>query len=148
MPISPHPTSPHPISPQPIFPHTAVAPLAFIAPALKLIVLISVFALANGMLAQSSQAQPVNIDAPKKAMPEQLINITRDAFLAYKDINDFIAQSPVVTRLAPPDLNDIATHGPDVVKVIQGADCNRDGEVDTHKQCVKAFYDLWVRFNR
>ena len=88
------------------------------------------------------------VNSTNKSGRKNIAPVTREAFLAYQDINDFIAQSPVVTRVAPPDSNDIATHGPEVVKLIQGADCNRDGEVDTHKQCIKAFYDLWVRFNR
>ncbi|WP_156312475.1 hypothetical protein [Marinagarivorans algicola] len=94
--------------------------------------------------AQTSAPEPESEPSQYRQYPE----ITRAIFLSYNDINDFIAQSPKATRVAPPELTDIAAHGPDVIKVIQGPDCNRDGQVDDRAQCIKAFYQLWLKFNR
>lgn len=99
---------------------------------------------------QSDDPIPAAALAPEPELihDTQYPDITKAMFLSYKDINDFIAQSPKATRVAPPNSTDIAAHGPEVIKVIQGADCNRDGRVDDRAQCIKAFYQLWLKFNR
>ncbi|WP_162230682.1 hypothetical protein [Marinagarivorans algicola] len=94
------------------------------------------------------EPEPESEPEPEPSQYRQYPEITRAIFLSYNDINDFIAQSPKATRVAPPELTDIAAHGPDVIKVIQGPDCNRDGQVDDRAQCIKAFYQLWLKFNR
>lgn len=109
-------------------------------------------------LAKPCYSEPVATNTPvlsapiasstSSEKPIALASITQKDFLAYKNVNDFIAQSPIVATITPPELRDIAQHGSEVVKVIQGADCNRDGQIDTQKQCIAAFYHLWLKFNR
>lgn len=73
--------------------------------------------------------------------------ITKEAFLQYKDVADFIDESPQVTINVEPSKADIEEYGPHV-KSLTGSDCDRDGKMDDNATCNAVFYKLWLKYAR
>lgn len=73
--------------------------------------------------------------------------ISKEVFLAYKDVADFIDQSPQVTIVVSPTKEDIEKHGQHK-KSLTGSDCDRDGVMDDNATCNAVFYKLWVKYAR
>ena len=87
-------------------------------------------------------------DAPTEQPPSKpTATITQEVFQNYKDLNDFMEQSPQVTELSSPGALDVMEYGPDVLKTVTGPDCNRDGKLDDLTVCRKEFLRLWLLFN-
>jgi len=74
--------------------------------------------------------------------------ISKEEFSLYKDVGDFIDNSPKVTIMVAPELTDIAEYGEDVVKSITGSDCDRDGVMDDNARCNAVYYKLWMTYER
>ena len=74
--------------------------------------------------------------------------ISKEEFSSYKDVGDFIDNSPKVTIMVKPDLNDITEYGAGVVKSITGSDCDRDGVMDDNAMCNAVYYKLWMTYER
>ena len=73
--------------------------------------------------------------------------ISKEEFLQYKDVADFIDQSPQVTINVEPSKEDIAEYGPHM-KSLTGSDCDRDGKMDDNATCNAVFYKLWLKYAR
>lgn len=74
--------------------------------------------------------------------------ISKQEFSKYKDVSDFIDNSPKVTITVKPELEDIVEYGPDVVKSLTGFDCDRDGKMDDNKTCNAVYFKLWMKYGR
>ena len=74
--------------------------------------------------------------------------ITKDVFSNYKDVADFIEQSPQVTIDVPVSTEDVDTYGQQVVKSLTGSDCDRDGKMDDNPTCNAVFFKLWMKYSR
>ena len=74
--------------------------------------------------------------------------ITKDEFTSYKDVADFIEQSPKVTITVPPSEADVDKYGQQVAKSLTGSDCDRDGKMDDNPTCNAVFYKLWLKYSR
>jgi len=74
--------------------------------------------------------------------------ISEQEFSTYKDVGEFIDQSPKVTILVPPQQSDIAEYGEGVVKSLTGSDCDRDGIMDDNRTCNAVYYKLWLKYKR
>jgi hypothetical protein len=74
--------------------------------------------------------------------------ISKEEFSLYKDVGEFIDNSPKVTILVKPDPKDIAEYGTDVVRSLTGSDCDRDGKMDNNAICNAVYYKLWMQYER
>jgi len=73
--------------------------------------------------------------------------ISKEEFSRYKDVADFIDQSPKVTINVEPSKSDIAEYGQHA-KSLTGSDCDRDGKMDDNPTCNAVFYKLWLKYAR
>ncbi len=73
--------------------------------------------------------------------------ISKEEFLQYQDVADFIEQSPKVTITITPTKADIEQYGPHA-KSLTGSDCDRDGKMDDNPTCNAVFYKLWLKYAR
>jgi len=74
--------------------------------------------------------------------------ISKEEFLSYKDVADFIEQSPQVTITVMPSKADVDKYGQKVAKSLTGSDCDRDGKMDDNPTCNAVFYKLWLKYAR
>ncbi|TWX66236.1 hypothetical protein ESZ36_15275 [Colwellia demingiae] len=74
--------------------------------------------------------------------------ISKEVFVSYTDVADFIEQSPKVTITVLPSKADIDEYGQQVAKSLTGSDCDRDGVMDDNKTCNAVFYKLWLKYAR
>jgi len=74
--------------------------------------------------------------------------ISKEEFSLYKDVGEFIDQSPKVTVLVQPEQSDIDEYGEGVVKSLTGSDCDRDGKMDDNPTCNAVYYKLWLKYKR
>jgi len=74
--------------------------------------------------------------------------ISKDKFLTYKDVADFIDDSPKVTIPVKSEPEDIEKYGEGVVRALTGFDCDRDGKMDDNKTCNAVYYKLWMKYKR
>lgn len=74
--------------------------------------------------------------------------ISKEKFSLYKNVGDFIDNSPKVTIIVKPEPEDIAEYGTDVVKSLTGSDCDRDGVMDDNATCNAVYYKLWMEYER
>ncbi len=74
--------------------------------------------------------------------------ISEQEFSSYKNVGEFIDQSPKVTIFVQPQQSDIAEYGESVVKSLTGSDCNRDGKMDDNPTCNAVYYKLWLKYKR
>jgi len=70
--------------------------------------------------------------------------ITKDEFILYKDVGEFIDHSPKVTIVVPTQQTDVEIYGQGVVKTLTGSDCDRDGKMDDNQTCNAVYYKLWL----
>lgn len=73
--------------------------------------------------------------------------VSKEEFSRYKDVADFIEQSPKVTINVEPSKSDIAEYGQHA-KSLTGSDCDRDGKMDDNPTCNAVFYKLWLKYAR
>ena len=71
-------------------------------------------------------------------------SISKSTFLAYKNVADFIEQSPKVTINVSPSQQDIDELGDNVTKTLTGSDCDRDRKMDDNATCNAVYYQLWL----
>ena len=88
------------------------------------------------------------LSAKKTASQDISHLISKEEFVSYKDVADFIAQSPRVTMTVTPSKADIDKYGQQVAKSLTGSDCNRDGKMDDNPTCNAVFYKLWLKYKR
>ncbi|KGJ92553.1 hypothetical protein [Colwellia psychrerythraea] len=74
--------------------------------------------------------------------------ISKEVFISYHDVADFIEQSPKVTITVMPSKADIDEYGQHIAKTLTGSDCDRDGVMDDNKTCNAVFYKLWLKYAR
>lgn len=74
--------------------------------------------------------------------------ISKEVFISYTDVADFIEQSPKVTITVLPSKADVDEYGQQVAKSLTGSDCDRDGIMDDNKTCNAVFYKLWLKYAR
>ena len=74
--------------------------------------------------------------------------ISKEVFLSYKDVADFIDDSPKVTIIVKPNTEDINEYGAGVMKSLTGSDCDRDGVMDDNATCNKIYLQLWLKYKR
>lgn len=74
--------------------------------------------------------------------------ISKEVFISYHDVADFIEQSPKVTITVMPSKSDINEYGQHIAKTLTGSDCDRDGVMDDNKTCNAVFYKLWLKYAR
>ena len=74
--------------------------------------------------------------------------ISKEEFARYKDVADFIAQSPRVTMTVTPSKADKEEYGQKVARSLTGSDCDRDGKMDDNPSCIAVFYKLWLKYSR
>jgi hypothetical protein len=99
--------------------------------------------LATLVLCSSSQLNAESL--PIKDISDRL---SKSEFLAYKNVADFIEQSPKVTITVNPSQQDITELGDNVTKTLTGSDCNRDGKMDDNATCNAVYYQLWLKYAR
>jgi hypothetical protein len=73
--------------------------------------------------------------------------ISKEKFKTYKDVADFIDDSPKVTITVAPSKDDVDEYGRQVVKSLTGSDCDRDGKMDDNPTCNAVFYKLWLKYS-
>ena len=88
------------------------------------------------------------VGAKKPASQDISHLISKEEFANYKDVADFIAQSPRVTMTVTPSKADIEEYGQQVAKSLTGSDCDRDGKMDDNSSCNAVFYKLWLKYSR
>ena len=88
------------------------------------------------------------LSAKKTASQDISHLISKEEFVSYKDVADFIAQSPRVTMTVTPSKADIDKYGQQVAKSLTGSDCDRDGKMDGNPSCNAVFYKLWLKYSR
>lgn len=84
-------------------------------------------------------------ELPKRDISEI---ISKEEFLSYDNVADFIEHSPKVTVFVAPEADDIEQYGSDVMKTLTGSDCDRDGKMDSNQECNAVFYKLWMKYQR
>lgn len=72
--------------------------------------------------------------------------ISKEEFALYKDVGEFIDNSPKVTITVPAEQSDVEEYGKGVVKTLTGSDCDRDGKMDDNPTCNAVFYKLWLKY--
>lgn len=86
------------------------------------------------------------------AFDEKVIDISdiisEEEFSLYKDVGEFIDQSPKVTVVVQPEQRDIAEYGQGVIKSLTGSDCDRDGKMDDNSTCNAVYLTLWLKYKR
>ncbi|GGP66757.1 hypothetical protein GCM10009347_35360 [Shewanella algicola] len=90
----------------------------------------------------------VSVSVVASELPTRDISeiISKEEFLSYENVADFIEHSPKVTVFVAPEADDIANYGTDVMKTLTGSDCDRDGKMDSNPECNAVFYKLWVKY--
>ncbi len=73
--------------------------------------------------------------------------ISKEEFITYKDVADFIDKSPKVTINISPSKDDVDEYGRQVLKSLTGSDCDRDGKMDDNPTCNAVFYKLWLKYS-
>ncbi len=74
--------------------------------------------------------------------------ISKEEFSTYKNVADFIEQSPKVTIIVQPEQSDIEAYGQGVSKSLTGSDCDRDGKMDDNPTCNAVYLKLWLKYER
>jgi hypothetical protein len=100
------------------------------------------------LLAQSLFFLSWHVLAEKINIPDISHLITKEEFSSYKDVADFIEQSPKVTINVMPSKTDVDKYGQQVAKSLTGSDCDRDGKMDDNPTCNAVFYKLWLKYAR
>ena len=100
------------------------------------------------LLAISLSLSSFVINAKKLTAQDISHLISKEEFASYKDVADFIDQSPRVTITLVPSKADIEEYGQQVAKSLTGSDCNRDGKMDDNPTCNAVFYKLWLKYSR
>lgn len=72
--------------------------------------------------------------------------ISKEEFLLYKDVGEFIDHAPKVTITVPAEQGDVDKYGQGVVKTLTGSDCDRDGKMDDNPTCNAVYYKLWLKY--
>ena len=100
------------------------------------------------LLAVSSALTSFVLSA-KSPKPQDISHlISKEEFASYKDVADFIEQSPKVTITVRPSKADIDKYGQQVARSLTGSDCDRDGKMDDNPSCNTVFYKLWLKYSR
>jgi len=100
------------------------------------------------LLAGSLIFMPFTLSAKSEPARDISHLISKEEFSNYKDVADFIEQSPKVTITVKPSLADIKEYGQHVAKSLTGSDCDRDGKMDENSTCNAIFYKLWMKYVR
>jgi hypothetical protein len=100
------------------------------------------------LLAASLALTPLALNAKKPVAGDISHLITKEEFIDYLDVADFIEQSPKVSITVVPSKADIEQYGPQVAKSLTGSDCDRDGKMDDNPTCNAVFYKLWLKYAR
>ena len=74
--------------------------------------------------------------------------VSKEEFLTYKDVGEFIDHSPKVTIIVEAQASDVEEYGEGVVKSLTGSDCNRDGIMDDNQTCNAVYLKLWLKYSR
>jgi len=90
---------------------------------------------------------PLSVSAEKSTTRDISHLVSKEEFSLYKDVADFIEQSPKVTINVEPSKSDIAEYGQHA-KSLTGSDCDRDGKMDDNPTCNAVFYKLWMKYAR
>jgi hypothetical protein len=99
------------------------------------------------LLVASLLLTPLALSAKSSASQDISHLVSKEVFLQYKDVADFIEQSPKVTISVAPTKTDIEEYGQHV-KSLTGSDCDRDGKMDDNSTCNTVFYKLWLKYAR
>lgn len=74
--------------------------------------------------------------------------MSKEKFLTYKNVAEFIDASPKVTIFVSPEPADIKNYGKNVKKALTGSDCDRDGKMDNNATCNAIYLKLWLKYKR
>ncbi|RHW75764.1 hypothetical protein [Colwellia sp. RSH04] len=74
--------------------------------------------------------------------------ISKEEFLTYADVADFIDKSPKVSEMLPASTDDVDEQGRPFVTMLTGSDCDRDGKMDDNPTCNAVFFKLWLKYAR
>lgn len=74
--------------------------------------------------------------------------ISKQQFVHYKNVADFIDDSPKVTIVVAPDIADKTRYGKNMRKSLTGSDCDRDGIMDDNATCNAVYLKLWLKYSR
>lgn len=74
--------------------------------------------------------------------------VSKEQFLSYANVADFIDDSPKVTITTTASQQDIDDYGQGVVKTLTGSDCDRDGIMDDNTRCNAIYVKLWLKYQR
>lgn len=74
--------------------------------------------------------------------------VSKQEFLSYSNVADFIDASPKVTVVVKPKTEELAEYGNNMMKSLTGSDCDRDGKMDDNATCNAIYYRLWVKYKR
>ena len=91
---------------------------------------------------------PVCAVATESVQPDITQIISKQEFLSYKDVGEFIDHAPKVTIMVPPAAEDIEKYGENVLKAVTGSDCDRDGKMDDNTTCNAVYYRLWLKYQQ
>ena len=72
--------------------------------------------------------------------------ISKEEFLRYKDVGEFIDHAPKVTITVSVEQSDVDEYGKGVIKTLTGSDCDRDGKMDDNPTCNAVYYKLWLKY--
>ena len=85
---------------------------------------------------------------PMSSAATDITNImSKEEFLRYKDVGEFIDHAPKVTIIVAAEQSDVDEYGQGVVKTLTGSDCDRDGKMDDNKACNAVYYKLWLKYS-
>ncbi|MEI6893762.1 MAG: hypothetical protein V5789_03830 [Colwellia sp.] len=89
----------------------------------------------------------LSAEASKKVNARDISHlISKEEFSRYKNVANFIEQSPKVTLIVSASPEDIALYGQNVTKSLTGSDCDRDGKMDDNPTCNAVFFKLWLKY--
>ncbi|WP_068547739.1 hypothetical protein [Thalassotalea crassostreae] len=74
--------------------------------------------------------------------------VSKEQFISYKDVGEFIDASPKVTIMVESSASDVEKYGEGVVKSLTGSDCDRDGKMDDNATCNAVYLKLWIKYQR
>lgn len=74
--------------------------------------------------------------------------VSKQKFAHYKNVADFIDDSPKVTILVVPNVEDKTRYGQNMRKSLTGSDCDRDGIMDDNATCNAVYLKLWLKYSR